>query len=165
MSSHIISVLMENEAGALSRLVGLFSARAYNIESLCVSTTEDKSLSRLTLLTSGNEQVLEQIIKQLNKLVDVVKVIDLSQSRHIEREIMLIKLDASESNNREELKRLSDIFRGSIIDVADEVYTIQVTGSSAKNDAFLKSFDEKLIIETVRSGVIGIQRGQKALTA
>ncbi len=163
MSAHIISVLIENEPGALSRLVGLFSARGYNIESLCVARTEDPTLSRLTLMTEGNDATVEQIVKQLNKLVDVVKVIDLIQSRHIERELMLIKVKASSSKVQEELKRLSDIFRGAIIDVSDQVYTIQLAGTSDKLDAFIQALDTSIILETVRSGILGIQRGQKTL--
>ncbi len=163
MSAHIISVLIENEPGALSRLVGLFSARGYNIESLCVARTEDPTLSRLTLMTEGNDATVEQIVKQLNKLVDVVKVIDLIQSRHIERELMLIKVKASSSKVQEELKRLSDIFRGAIIDVSDQVYTIQLAGTSDKLDAFIQALDTTIILETVRSGILGIQRGQKTL--
>jgi len=160
---HIISILMENEAGALSRVSGLFSARGYNIESLTVAPTEDPTLSRMTLVTRGDEPIIEQIKKQLNKLIDVVKLVDLSEGPHIERELMMIKVRA-ESDLREEIKRLSDIFRGSIIDVTSNSYTIEMTGDGNKLDAFIAALDEDLIIETVRSGPLGIARGGKRLT-
>ncbi len=161
---HIISILMENEAGALSRVAGLFSARGYNIESLSVAPTEDASLSRLTLVTRGSDEIIEQITKQLNKLIDVVKLLDLTEGPHIEREMMLIKVKASTANQREELKRLADIFRGNIIDVTDTTYTIELTGDVQKLDAFIDTLKESEILETVRSGVTGISRGAKALT-
>ncbi len=163
MSTHILSVLMDNQPGALSRLVGLFSARGYNIESLNVATTEDFSVSRLTLVTSGSDQFIEQIVKQLNKLIDVIKVVDLTQSRHVEREVMLIKVDTSKPSDREEVKRLTDIFRGQIIDVTQQTYTIQILGTYEKLNAFLQSLDDGIVFETVRSGVLGIQRGSKSL--
>jgi len=159
---HIISVLMENEAGALSRVAGLFSARAYNIESLTVAPTEDATLSRMTIVTSGSDDIIEQIIKQLNKLVDVVKVLDLSGGRHIERELMLVKVKATGAH-REEMKRMCDIFRGRIIDVADGSYTIELTGSGSKLDAFLEAIDNAAILETVRTGASGIGRGDRIL--
>jgi acetolactate synthase I/III small subunit len=159
---HIISLLMENEAGALSRVAGLFSARAYNIESLTVAPTEDATLSRMTIVTSGSDEIIEQIIKQLNKLVDVVKVLDLSDGRHIERELMLVKVNAT-GTHREEMKRMSDIFRGRIIDVADGSYTIELTGSGSKLDAFLEAIDKSAILETVRTGASGIGRGDRIL--
>ncbi len=159
---HIISILMENEAGALSRVAGLFSARGYNIESLTVAPTEDESLSRMTLVTSGTADVIEQITKQLNKLIDVVKLMDMYECAHIEREMMLIKVRAV-GPGREEVKRLSEIFRGSIIDVTDTIYTIEVTGTGDKLDAFVQAVDQTDIIEVVRSGVTGIARGEKAL--
>ena len=159
---HIISILMENEAGALSRVAGLFSARGYNIESLTVAPTEDPTLSRMTLVTTGDENIIEQITKQLNKLVDVVKLVDLSEGPHIERELMMIKVRA-EGAMREELKRLSDIFRSNIIDVTGNSYTIEMTGDGPKLDAFIASLDEDSIIETVRSGPLGIARGGKRL--
>ena len=161
---HIVSLLMENESGALSRVAGLFSARAYNIESLTVAPTEDATLSRMTIVTSGSDDVIEQIIKQLNKLVDVVKVLDLSDGRHIERELMLVKVKATGAY-REEMKRMSDIFRGRIIDVADSSYTIELTGSGAKLDAFLEAIDKTAILETVRTGASGIGRGDRVLKA
>ena len=159
---HIISLLMENESGALSRVAGLFSARAYNIESLTVAPTEDATLSRMTIVTSGSEDVIEQIIKQLNKLVDVVKVLDLNDGRYIERELMLVKVKATGAF-REEMKRMSDIFRGRIIDVADGSYTIELTGSGSKLDAFLEALDKAAILETVRTGASGIGRGDRIL--
>ena len=160
---HIISILMENEAGALSRVAGLFSARAYNIESLTVAPTEDPSLSRMTLVTTGSDDIIEQIIKQTNKLVDVVKLIDLTEGPHIEREMMLIKVRTEGSGAREEVKRLADIFRGRIIDVTDTSYTIELTGPGDKLDAFINALEDGLIMETVRSGVSGIARGERSL--
>lgn len=159
---HILSLLLENEAGALSRVSGLFSARAFNIESLTVAPTEDPTVSRMTLVTSGSDEIVEQITKQLNKLVDIIKVVDLSESRHIERELLLIKLTAK-NDHREEIKRLVDIFRGRIIDVTGSSYTIEMTGSGDKLDAFIDALDKKLILEVVRSGVSGIARGDKAI--
>jgi acetolactate synthase-1/3 small subunit len=159
---HIISILIENEAGALSRVAGLFTARGYNIESLTVAITEDPSLSRMTLVTYGNDRVIEQITKQLNKLIDVVKLIDLADSAHIERELMMIKV-ATTDETREEIKRMSDIFRGNIIDVTKNSYVIEITGHSKKLDAFVKSIEESAIIEVVRSGATGISRGEKGL--
>ena len=153
---------MENEAGALSRVAGLFSARGYNIESLTVAPTEDESLSRMTLVTRGTADVIEQITKQLNKLIDVVKLMDMYECAHIEREMMLIKVRAANSG-REEVKRLAEIFRGSIIDVTNTIFTIEVTGTSDKLDAFVQAIDQADIIEVVRSGVTGIARGEKAL--
>jgi acetolactate synthase-1/3 small subunit len=160
---HIISILMENEAGALSRVAGLFSARGYNIESLSVAPTEDPSLSRLTLVTRGSDQIIEQITKQLNKLVDVVKLLDLTEGPHVERELMLIKVKAISGSQREEVKRLVDIFRGSIIDVTDKSYIIELTGDVCKLDAFIAALKADDILETVRSGITGIARGDKAL--
>jgi acetolactate synthase I/III small subunit len=160
---HTISILLENEAGALSRVAGLFSARGYNIESLTVAPTEDPSMSRMTLVTSGSDGIVEQITKQLNKLVDVIKLIDLTEGQHIERELMLIKVKAGSNHQREEVKRLADIFRGRIIDVADNNYTIELTGPRDKIDAFIKALEEPLIIEVVRTGVSGIGRGNKSL--
>src|SRR5881394_3948766 len=159
---HIISIMMENEPGALSRVAGLFSARGYNIESLTVAPTEDPSLSRMTVVTAGSDDVIEQITKQLNKLVDVVKVVDLSDGDHIERELMLVKVRAS-GKDREEMKRTADIFRGRIIDVTDKAYTIELTGTTEKLDAFLEALDPAAILETVRTGVSGIGRGEWVL--
>ena len=160
---HIISILLENEPGALSRVAGLFSARGYNIESLAVAPTEDESLSRLTLVTTGTEEIVEQIIKQLNKLVDVVKLVDLTEGAHIERELMLAKILANVAEKRSEVMRLAEIFRGRIIDVSDSNYTVELTGTGHKLDAFLQSLDPGDLLEVVRSGVSGIARGQKGL--
>ena len=162
MIRHIISILIENESGALSRVAGLFSARGYNIESLTVAPTEDASLSRRTLVTRGSEEIIEQITKQLNKLIDVVKLIDLAESNHIERELLLIKVKTS-PEMREEIRSLSDIFRGKIIDVTPTTYIIEMTGPSEKLDAFVAAIDPDSIIETVRSGPTGISRGEKGL--
>ena len=155
---------MENESGALSRVSGLFSARGYNIESLTVAPTEDPTLSRMTIITSGSDAVIEQIIKQLNKLIYVVRVLDLNDGKHIERELMLVKVKAS-NQYQDEMKRISDIFRGRIIDVSDNTFTIEVTGSSSKLDAYLESLDSESIIETVRTGALGIGRGDRILKA
>ncbi len=159
---HIISILIENEAGALSRVAGLFTARGYNIESLTVAVTEDPSLSRMTLVTRGSDQVIEQITKQLNKLIDVVKLIDLAEAAHIERELMMVKVETTDET-REEIRRMADIFRGNIIDVTKKSYVIEITGNSDKLDAFIESIDEGSIIEVVRSGATGISRGEKGL--
>jgi acetolactate synthase-1/3 small subunit len=155
-------MLLENESGALSRVAGLFSARGYNIESLTVAPTEDETLSRLTLVTSGSEDVIEQITKQLNKLVDVVKLVDLTEGPHIERELLIIKVNA-DGAMRDEIKRLVDIFRGRIIDVTETTYTIELTGTSDKLDAFVQAVRGAGIVEVVRSGVSGIARGEKNL--
>lgn len=159
---HILSILMENQAGAMSRIVGLFSARAYNIDSLSVSPTEDKTLSRMTIVTSGDNKVMEQITKQLNKLIEVIKVIDLNDSNYVERELMLVKLRAA-GKDRDEILRLTDIFRGHIIDVTDKTYTVEITGTSSKLDAFLDTLGKTLILETVRTGAAGIGRGERML--
>ena len=159
---HIISILLENEAGALSRVAGLFSARGYNIESLTVAPTEDSTLSRMTIVTRGSDAVIEQICKQLNKLIEVVALQDLSDGQHIERELMLVKLQAL-GEAREEIKRMADIFSGRIIDVADHTYTVELTGTSVELDNFLQAFDRNLIVETVRTGASGIGCGQRIL--
>jgi len=159
---HILSLLMENESGALSRVSGLFSARGFNIESLTVAPTEDPTVSRMTLVTSGSDEIVEQITKHLNKLVDVIKVVDLHESVHIERELMLIKISA-DGASREEIKRLVDIFRGRIIDVTESSYIVEMTGDGDKLDAFIRTLDEKKILEVVRTGVSGIARGEKAV--
>ena len=159
----IISVLVENEPGALSRIVGLFSQRNYNIETLNVAPTDDATLSRITLTTTGSDRVMEQISKQLNKLVDVVKLADLTEGTHIERELLLIKIKAV-GEMRNEIKRIADIFRGQIIDVTQNIFTVQVAGTSDKLDAFIESVDSTIILEVVRSGVSGIARGERRLT-
>ncbi len=159
---HIICILIENESGALSRVAGLFSARGYNIESLTVAPTEDASLARMTLVTSGSDEIIEQITKQLNKLIDVVKLIDISGSSHIERELMMVKTRAIDGM-REEIKRLTDIFRGSILDVSATSYVIEITGEKSKLDAFLQTVGEDNILEVVRSGTTGILRGERGM--
>ena len=159
---HIISVLLENAPGSLSRVVGLFSARGYNIESLTVAPTEDASLSRMTIVTAGSDDVIEQITKHLNRLIEVVKVVDLTEAEYAERELMLIKVRAV-GKEREEMKRMADIFRGHIIDVTDRTYTIELTGNAAKLDAFIQGVDRAAILETVRTGSSGIGRGERVL--
>ena len=159
---HILSVLMENESGAMSRVVGLFSARGYNIDSLSVSATEDKTLSRMTIVTHGDDVVIEQITKQLNKLIEVVKVVDLNESRFVERELMLVKVRAV-GIDRDEILRLTDIYRGQVVDVTDKSYTVEVTGTTDKLDSFLETVGKPLILETVRTGAAGIGRGERIL--
>lgn len=157
----IISILMENEPGALSRVVGLFSQRGYNIDSLSVAATEDPTLSRLTLTTNGDDRMVEQIVKQLHKLIDTLKVIDLTDGAHIERELMLAKIKAVGTEARTELKNTVEIFRGHIVDVTASSYTVQIAGVSQKLDAFIDSVREMGVMEVVRSGVSGISRGDK----
>jgi acetolactate synthase-1/3 small subunit len=159
---HILSLLLENEPGALSRVSGLFSARGYNIESLTVAPTEDATMSRMTIVTSGSDEIIEQITKQLNKLVDVVKVVDLNDGEHIERELMLVKVRAF-GKDREEMKRMADIFRGRIIDVTDKSYTIELTGTGEKLDAFIDAIEKSAILEAVRTGASGVGRGERIL--
>jgi acetolactate synthase, small subunit len=153
---------MENESGAMSRVVGLFSARGYNIDSLSVSATEDKTLSRMTIVTHGDDVVIEQITKQLNKLIEVVKVVDLNESRFVERELMLVKVRAV-GKDRDEILRLTDIYRGHVVDVTDKSYTVEVTGTTDKLDSFLETVGKPLILETVRTGAAGIGRGERIL--
>jgi acetolactate synthase-1/3 small subunit len=160
---HIIAVLLENEAGALSRVVGLFAQRNYNIETLTVAPTEDETLSRLTLTTTGDDSKIEQITKHLNKLIEVVKVVDLTEGDHIERELMLVKVRA-EGPTRAEVKRTADIFRGQIIDVTNTTYTVQLTGPSEKCDAFIRAIGKTVVLEVARSGVSGLGRGEKVLS-
>ena len=159
---HIISVLLENEAGALARVVGLFAARGYNIETLNVAPTEDPTLSRMTIVTIGSDAIIEQITKHLNRLIEVVKVVDLTDGYFVEREMMLIRIRAV-GKEREEIKRTSDIFRGRIVDVSDRAYTIELTGDKAKLDAFIEAIDRSAILETVRTGGSGIGRGERIL--
>ena len=161
---HIISILLENAPGALSRTVGLFSARGYNIETLTVAPTEDRSLSRMSIVTSGSDEVIEQITKQLNRLIDVIKVVDLTESPCIERELMLIKVRAA-GKERDEMMRMAEIFRGRIVDVTDKAYTIELTGASDKLDAFIDALDRTAILETVRTGTCGVARGERVLKA
>lgn len=161
----ILAILLENEPGSLSRIVGLFSQRAFNIETLTVAPTEDPSLSRITIATLGDDHIIEQIVKQVNKLVDVIKVTDLTERAHVEREILLIKVAAVNDKTRTEVKRITDIFRGCIVDVGKQIYTVQLTGDAAKIDAFIAALNnETEIIESVRSGAVGIARGDKSLS-
>ncbi|AJY49426.1 MULTISPECIES: acetolactate synthase small subunit [Halomonadaceae] len=160
---HIISILLENEPGALSRVVGLFSQRNFNIETLNVAPTEDPSLSRLTVTTVGDDRVIEQITKHLNKLIDVVKLVDLTEGNHIERELMLVKVKALGAA-RDEVKRTVDIFRAQIVDVTPSLYTVQITGDAGKLDAFLQAMAPVGILEVARTGVSGIARGDKVLS-
>lgn len=159
---HVIAILLENEAGALSRVIGLFSARGYNIESLCVAPTEDASLSRMTIVVQDSDDIFEQIVKQLNRLIEVVKIVDLSEGGYSERELLMVKVRVL-GKDREEMKRMADIFRGTIIDVTDKSYTIEIVGDQNKNDAFLQAIDASLILETVRTGATGIGRGERIL--
>ena len=153
---------MENEAGALSRVSGLFSARGYNIESLSVAPTEDLSLSRMTIVTSGSDEVIEQIIKQLNKLIDVVKVLDLHDGDHIERELVLVKVKANKQY-RDEVQQLSNSYGGRIIDSSENILTIEFTGTSTELDNYLKSLNSAFVVEIVRTGASGIGRGDRLL--
>ena len=159
---HIISILLENEAGSLARVVALFAARGYNIETLNVAPTEDPTLSRMTIVTSGSPEVIEQITKHLNRLIEIVKIVDLTDGSYVEREMMLIKVRAV-GKEREEIKRTTDIFRGNIVDVSDRSYTIELTGDKAKLDAFIEALDRTAILETVRTGGSGIGRGERIL--
>jgi acetolactate synthase-1/3 small subunit len=158
----IIAVLLENEAGALSRVVGLFAQRNYNIETLTVAPTEDPTLSRLTLTTEGDDGKIEQITKHLNKLIEVVRVFDLTEGDHLEREIMMIKVRV-DGAARADVKRTTDIFRGQIVDVNQNTYTIQLVGPSGKLAAFIDALDGNQVVEVVRSGVSGIGRGARIL--
>ena len=157
----IISILLENEFGSLSRVVGLFSQRGYNIDTLTVAPTDDETLSRLTLTTEGDAHMGEQIVKQLHKLIDTIKVVDLTEGSHIERELMLVKIKAADNDTRIELKSCVEIFRGHIIDVTPATYTVQLAGDSDKLDAFLDAARAMGVMEVVRSGVSGISRGDK----
>ncbi|TPH13917.1 acetolactate synthase small subunit [Litorilituus lipolyticus] len=160
----ILAILMENEPGSLSRIVGLFSQRAFNIESLTVAPTEDASLSRMTIATKGDDKILEQIVKQVNKLIDVIKITDITDRKHLERELLLVKVVALSDKSRTEVKRITDIFRGAIVDIGKQIYTIQLTGDADKLNAFIDTLrNETEIIESVRSGCVGIARGEKAL--
>lgn len=161
-SKHVVSMLLENESGALSRVAGLFSMRGYNIESLTVAPTNDPTLSRATLVTSGDDRTIEQITKQLNKLVDVVRLVDLTESAHVAYELMMIKVRAS-GPQREEIKRLADIYKGKIVDVTESTFIIELTGNSEKLDSFIKTVGDEQILEVVRSGVTGIARGERGL--
>jgi len=159
---HVLSILLENESGALSRVVGLFSARNYNIDSLSAAPTEDPTLSRMTIVTHADSNVMEQMTKQLNKLVEVIKVVDLNESRYNERELMLVKVRAA-GKDRDEVLRLVQIYRCRIIDVTEKTYTVEITGASGKLDSFLENLPADSILETVRTGAAGIGRGERIL--
>jgi acetolactate synthase-1/3 small subunit len=163
----ILAVLLENEAGALSRVVGLFAQRNYNIEFLTVAPTEDTTLSRLTLTTTGDEERISQIIKHLDKLVEVINVINLCSEDHVERELLLVKVRAV-GDVRQEVKRSADVFRGQIVDVTSDTYTVQLVGPSNKLDAFISAIgdngEEATILEVVRTGVSGMGRGNHVLS-
>lgn len=159
---HTISLLIENESGALSRVAGLYSARGYNIESLTVAPTDDPSLSRMTIVTHGSDTVVEQIAKQTDKLIDVVRLTTYTETPHVERELMMVKLRARGAE-REEAMRLVSIFRAKVVDVTDETYVVEVTGDGGKIDAFLSAVQSDQILEVVRSGAVGIARGETAL--
>ena len=159
----IFSVLVENKAGALSKTAGLFARRGFNIDSLAVGETDDRDISSMTIISTGDERIMEQIEKQLHKLVDVLRVSELGQGAYVEREVMLVKIQAS-GYGREEVKRNTDIFRGQIIDVTPSIYTVQLAGTSDKLDAFLASVrDVAKIVEVARSGVVGLSRGDKIM--
>ena len=161
---HIISVLLENASGALSRVVGLFSQRGFNIESLTVAPTEDATLSRMTIVTTCDAEEVEQITKQLHKLIDVLKVTDLAEAGHVEREIMLVKIRANTRDLRAEIKSMSDIFKGEIVDLTPELYTVQIIGTSEQLDNFLAAVCQVAeVVEVIRSGVCGIARGERSL--
>ncbi len=159
---HTLSVLVENEPGALSRITGLFSGRGFNIESLCVAPTLDQTMSHLTLVTSGDEFIIEQIIKQLNRLVDVYKVVDVSEGEFVEREMALIKVKA-EDETRAEVLRMCDIFRCKVVDVSPRTYTIEVTGPESKLKAVMELLKPIGIKEITRTGTIAIQREKKTV--
>ena len=162
---HTIAILLENAAGALSRVAGPFSARAYNIESLAVAPTEDPTVSRLTVVTSGSPEIIEQITKQLNKLIDVIKLVDLNEGAHIARELMLVKVRAASAEQRTEIKRLADIFGGTVVDITDTSFTIELTGSREHLDDFVEAAGVRHVMELARSGVLGLLKGSKALKA
>ncbi|KPV40426.1 acetolactate synthase [Thiohalorhabdus denitrificans] len=159
----VISVLLENEAGALSRVAGLFSARGYNIEGLSVAPTDDEGVSRMTIVTWGDDQILEQIIKQLRKLVEVIKVTDLTEGAHVEREMVLLKVQAESGDERAEVKRIADIYRSRIIDITDTSYTLEVTGDGQKVQSMVELFEPSRVVEVVRTGAIAIGRGARGM--
>lgn len=159
---HTISILVENRFGVLARISGLFSGRGYNIESLSVAPTMDVTSSRMTIVTRGDDAVIEQITKQLNKLIDVIKVVDFTSENYIEREIVMVKVNA-EPTNRAEILRMVEIFRGKVVDVSSKTYTIEVTGAEGKVSAFIEMIKPLGIIELARSGKIAMSRGRKTL--
>jgi len=160
---HTIAILVENEFGVLTRIAGLFSARGYNIESLSVAPTLDSTVSRLTLVTRGDDAVIEQIQKQLNKLIPVIKVDDLTRRDHMERELMLVKVKATE-NGRAEVLRMAEVFRANVVDVSETSYSLEITGKAGKIDAFMRMLEPHGILEMVRTGPVGMRRGADSLT-
>ncbi|MDH5542559.1 MAG: acetolactate synthase small subunit [Nitrospinota bacterium] len=160
---HTISVLVENTSGVLARIAGLFSGRGFNIESLTVGETEDSGVSRMTIVTRGDEKIIEQINKQLNKLIDVIKVRDVTAEDYVDRELMLVKVNAEEKN-RAEILRMTDIFRGRIVDVSPKTYTLEVTGSESKIEAFLEMIKPLGLVEVARTGKIALSRGGKIMS-
>lgn len=160
---HTISILVENQFGVLSRIVGLFSGRGFNIDSLTVAQTEDPAVSRMTIVTRGDDKIIEQINKQLNKLVDVIKVRDVTAEEFVDRELVLVKVNATEKN-RPEILRMTDIFRGRIVDVSQKTYTMEITGSQSKIDAFLKMVKPLGLQEVARTGKVTLSRGSSVLS-
>ncbi len=160
---HVITVLVENEFGVLTRIAGLFSARGYNIESLNVAPSSDPTMSRMTLVTRGDEHVIEQIKKQLNKLIPVIKTEDLTRQEHMEREMVLVKVQARDAT-RAEVLRMADVFRAKVVDVAEASYTLELTGKSKKLDVFLRMLAPLGIIEMTRTGPVGMRRGSEGFT-
>ena len=162
----ILTILMENEPGALSRIVGLFSQRGYNIDSLSVAKTDDPTLSRLTICTYGDEKSLEQVTKQVNKLIDVLRVKNITEQEHVERELILVKVLSPNATIRSAIKSTADIFRAQVIDVCSECYTLQMVGPPSKLKAFVAALkEESSVIEVVRSGTVGVLRGKNVLRA
>jgi acetolactate synthase-1/3 small subunit len=160
---HVITLLVENEFGVLARIAGLFSGRGFNIESLCVAESLDPSVSTMTLATRGDDQIIEQVLKQLNKLIPVIKVVDLVERDFVEREMVLVKVNAT-AETREEVLRIVEIFRGKVIDVGNKTYTIEVTGDENKIKAILSLFKPLGIKELVRTGRVAMVRGSKTST-
>ncbi|NNK93341.1 MAG: acetolactate synthase small subunit [Desulfobacterales bacterium] len=158
---HTLSVLLQNKPGVLSRVTGLFSGRGFNIESLCVAATLDPKISCLTLVTSGSENIIEQVTKQLHKLIDVIKVYDLSEGEFVEREMILLRIKA-DSHTRAEVLRVIDIFRGKVIDVSARSYAVEVTGSAAKIQAVIDILKPIGIKEIIRTGTIAMRRAEKS---
>lgn len=158
---HTISILVDNEFGVLSKVSGLFSGRGFNIESLCVAETMDTKVSRMTIVTTGDDQVIEQITKQLNKLINVIKVSDLTAEEHIERELAMIKVNAN-AEDRAEILSIIDIFRGKVVDVSPKTYTIEMTGDNEKVNAIVELLRPFGIKEIVRTGKIAMARSPKS---
>lgn len=159
---HTISILVQNKFGVLSRVASLFSGRGYNIESLSVAPTEDTTLSRMTIVTNGSEEIMEQINKQLNKLIDVIKVVDVSHEKFIDREMALVKVRA-DASVRADVIRAADIFKGNIVDASARTCTIEVTGDEGKIEAFIDLMSSIGILEIARTGKVAISKGPRTL--